>query len=696
MDNDSQLSIKDRKWPRRRLAVFCGLAVLAGLFYYLEEDVRGWLAWQSCKHALEVKGGVLDWNRYIPPPVPDERNFFKAPKMTAWFVKHGGQGTNELTMQLQLNSTPLTIAEFMVVPPASTSNLTSEAADIVLRYSAFGPAVFEESDSPASAQINSFEFADVPVTDAIKALARQAGINYSLDQAIRYHQPGENGQIQPEPVVSVRWENIAARPALLALLNQYGLQIVGADKINGTLITTKDPAAPRIYAAASTAQKLNQVFADKLQNSVCANAIAAQGFLFLTNPIAQIKPVRILLQAERPPEDKELIALIKQFFQNDAVQDHAMGMRVERNAAAPLRVVLDAQPAADYLAWSDQFAPDLDLIRDALKRPASCMDGDYTKPAELPMPSFVAVRMVAQTLAQRAKADLLLGQPDKALQEMTLLHQLCRMLEAAPTGQPITLVAAMINVAVTGLYVTTIAGGIQLRAWQEPQLAALQNQLAEINLPPLVLQAFREEPAGTCRSLETMAVSKWANWSSIASEKWSAKAHHWLFDWLWPHGWTYQNMVHLAGVYYNYQQGFDSAHATISPRNVEAATRAADNLASHGRSPYKYLAAIAIPNFSKAIQTTARNQSSANEAQIVCALERYHLIHGEYPETQDGLMPHFMAAPPHDLIGGAPLIYRRAPGGKFLLYSIGWDATDDGGVSATGWYDSKGDWVWKN
>ena len=120
--------------------------------------------------------------------------------------------------------------------------------------------------------------------------------------------------------------------------------------------------------------------------------------------------------------------------------------------------------ARNYLAWSDQFEPDFDLIRTALKRPYARMDGDYSKPYEQPIPNFVAVRTVARTLTQRAKCYLLLGQSDKALQELTLMHDMCRLLEAAPTGKPMTLVAAMINVAVTGLYVDTIAGGLQSRA----------------------------------------------------------------------------------------------------------------------------------------------------------------------------------------------------------------------------------------
>ena len=156
-------------------------------------------------------------------------------------------------------------------------------------------------------------------------------------------------------------------------------------------------------------------------------------------------------------------------------------------------IITTEQAARDYLAWSDQLKPDFDLIRDALKRPFARMDGDYSKPYGQPVPNFVSVRNVAQALAQRAKCELLLGQPDKALQELTLLHDLRRLLEAEPTGKPMTLVAAMMNVAVTGLYVEAIADGMRTHTWQDPQLAAFQEQLKEINLSPIVAAAFNME-----------------------------------------------------------------------------------------------------------------------------------------------------------------------------------------------------------
>jgi hypothetical protein len=82
-------------------------------------------------------------------------------------------------------------------------------------------------------------------------------------------------------------------------------------------------------------------------------------------------------------------------------------------------------------------------------------------------------------------------------------------------------------------------------------------------------------------------------------------------------------------------------------------------------------------------------------------LERYRLAHGEYPETLDALAPQFIEKVPHDIINGKPLHYRRTDDGKFVLYSVGWNGTDDGGqiVFAKGSVKvvdrEKGDWVWQ-
>ena len=100
------------------------------------------------------------------------------------------------------------------------------------------------------------------------------------------------------------------------------------------------------------------------------------------------------------------------------------------------------------------------------------------------------------------------------------------------------------------------------------------------------------------------------------------------------------------------------------------------------------------PHFGAACQTTALNQTEVNQGLVACALERYQLAHGEYPETLDALIPQFIDKIPHDVIGGQPPHYGRAADGTFLLYSIGWTGRDNGGVR--GKSNADGDWVWPN
>jgi type II secretory pathway component GspD/PulD (secretin) len=85
---------------------------------------------------------------------------------------------------------------------------------------------------------------DVPLTDAIKNLARQAGLNYILDPKVSFGQVGPDGKAVPQPSVSIRWENVTAAQALTALLSTYNLQLVEDPKSKIARVTVKDPAAP--------------------------------------------------------------------------------------------------------------------------------------------------------------------------------------------------------------------------------------------------------------------------------------------------------------------------------------------------------------------------------------------------------------------------------------------------------------------
>ena len=117
------------------------------------------------------------------------------------------------------------------------------------------------------------------------------------------------------------------------------------------------------------------------------------------------------------------------------------------------------------------------------------------------------------------------------------------------------------------------------------------------------------------------------------------------------------------------------------------------------RSPYRFLASYLVPTMARAAQKCAAGQTYADLARVACALERYRLANGQFPETLEALAPKFIEQLPHDIINGQPLKYHRTEDGQFVLYSVGWNETDDGGkiaLTKSGSYDpNHGDWVWR-
>ena len=164
-----------------------------------------------------------------------------------------------------------------------------------------------------------------------------------------------------------------------------------------------------------------------------------------------------------------------------------------------------------------------------------------------------------------------------------------------------------------------------------------------------------------------------------------------LFATFAPRGWMFQNMCVGAPSELGRLGAFDVTNNRVLPDNLENAYGQM-GAALRRKTPYNVLAKMAFPNFLKATQTMARNQTLANEAFIACGLERYRLAHGQYPETLEALVPQFAVKLPHDIVGGQPLKYHGTADGQFVLYSVGWNEKDDGGVP--GKTIAEGDWVW--
>jgi hypothetical protein len=680
-----------------------GLALAIAIpVLYAEENWRGKRAWNRCRQRLEAKGIPLDWSSHLPPKVAPDENAFAVPGMSEWF---GGRGPNQLTSRMNLASCPgvsqqretnLVIEFFPALPGFQA---TDTDADLVLEHDPPDLRVAPESSVTARMDSNLIPLIvmdQVPLTAAIRNLARHANLSYVLDPAITYGQPGPNGQAQPEPEVSFRWENVTAKQALRALLCHYNLRWIDQPKTRIARIVIKDLNHPRLVVDPALRSRFERL----VEDAVGPALNGSQGIALCLRPPGQIKPSRVAINVGSTMGTSELMALISRRgpnFEGSILNSLAIEKTTNRCFRAVFRPSTYCT-AADYLAWSDRFEPDFDQMRAALGRPYAILPGDYQDPMAMPTLNFVTIRTVAQTLAQRAQCQLLLGHPDQALRELTLIHNLGRMLESRPA----TLVSAMIEVALAGLYSSVIADGFRLRAWQAPQLAALQAQTAEVNLCAPLAQVLRDEPALTCRIFENATPLQLSQLCGVGPGRAGllqrAKDPLFLILSFAPRGWVYHNMVSATGLWNRLGDGMDETGRFLIPHTIDQANKEVQASLNHF-SPRTVLASIAIPNFAKAWQTVAFNQVQVNEASLACALERYRLAQGSYPASLDMLIPEFAHTLPVDTVLGGPLHYLQDSEGSYRLYSVGWNEADDGGQPGRGdsWAYNRndGDWVWQ-
>jgi len=168
---------------------------------------------------------------------------------------------------------------------------------------------------------------------------------------------------------------------------------------------------------------------------------------------------------------------------------------------------------------------------------------------------------------------------------------------------------------------------------------------------------------------------------------------------LMPKSWFHQNQLIIGQTY---QEKFlpviDSSKHLFSPKKFDESVKFTESLP---QSRWNFMARRLLNGSDPAIiKKFIYAQESVDLARVACALERCKLANGNYPETLDALAPKYIFQVPQDIIGGQPLHYHRTSEGKFLLYSVGWNVKDDGGVvvrreNFSTVDENKSDWVWR-
>jgi hypothetical protein len=340
-----------------------------------------------------------------------------------------------------------------------------------------------------------------------------------------------------------------------------------------------------------------------------------------------------------------------------------------------------AQAASIILAHLEPCEPTLDELRRASSRPYSQFNIPWEEWDGNPQVSSAVVGHLAdlkalyQLFSLRARAEMALGQSGPALDDINVMF---RMDEAL--GEEPVIISQLVRMAGMVYLLMPVEEGLAEQHWSEDQIRILQEHLRKTDILASTARAFHGDRDICCNP---------------------------SFDrvYMFPPGW---NRLEQVNVNRTFQETLipqiDLAARVINPsvnRSLDLAFQASHPTNFSAILHHSTLATMLAPALMRVPQKAALAQSGVDMAMLACALERCRLAQGQYPDDLNALVPRFAAVLPHDIINGQPLKYRRAANGGFILYSVGWNEKDDGGVVAATNADPprqdplQGDWVWQ-
>ncbi len=359
-------------------------------------------------------------------------------------------------------------------------------------------------------------------------------------------------------------------------------------------------------------------------------------------------------------------------------------------------------PAADVLLALSKYDPVIEELRQASQLPDSRfpLDYDIDDPAEILLPHLYALKQCSLALQLRAIAELENDRTEKSFNDIQLALRLADSIRTEPF-----IITHLVRIAILKITLQPVWEGLAKHKWSDAQLAELDRELAKLNFLADYEFSVRSERAAHVKIVDWMEQKRsrfWELFNMVDNDYQKTMMNNFGLPaeiYLMPKGWYYQSEIVLSKVQQQWVLPMvNDPQQTVSPQAAREAVDAVGTLRPTGVNLFARLLLPELGNYAKKI---AHGQTSANLARVAIALERYHFAHGEYPRSLDPLAPQFITKIPHDVINGQPLKYRRTDDGQFVLYSVGWNETDDGGTvalkkdSSSSIDINNGDWVWR-
>lgn len=326
-------------------------------------------------------------------------------------------------------------------------------------------------------------------------------------------------------------------------------------------------------------------------------------------------------------------------------------------------------------------------IEEAVRRPYSRFNVRYEQEnkAAILLPHLAVIKQYCIAFSTRAAAELAVGQTDQAFKDVDTALRIMDSVKDEPI-----LISHLVRCAAYRICLQPVWEGLAHHQWSDSQVETFQKRFQQIDFldrQAYVLKAERcfgdscfdfwlAHPSEGMQSFEVIK-SEGQNFDNPGLPDWVLRV-------VIPRGWIALERVNYHRLFMqDINSCADRTNGLIRPEVVAEKSRdlAAELGGTFGHRLFSHRvgAQVLLPALFNVEIRTAQAQTAVNLATTACALERCRLANGQLPEKLEALVPKFISKMPLDIVNGQPLVYRCSEGGRFVLYSVGWDLKDDGG-----------------
>jgi hypothetical protein len=262
----------------------------------------------------------------------------------------------------------------------------------------------------------------------------------------------------------------------------------------------------------------------------------------------------------------------------------------------------------------------------------------------------------------RACALLLTNRNAEAAEDLLTGLQLVRLARQLPDAKSSLRTQTMLTRSLQPLW-----EGIVEQRWTASQLAAFQNELGDFNLLADYTNAVRRVVLANIGAWQAIAEGKGGHIPPQPGQIYRDDS----VSQMQPRAWWFENCVELYRVGWHAIEKVDvaGAHVRIDWEGTDLSGLALDpETTTLLQQPWWSGPSPSVMVFA---------QTAVNQAIIACALERFRLAAGRYPDSLERLIPDFLLSIPNDVVRGHPMLYQKTAEDRFILRSVGPNGIDD-------------------